>query len=333
MSTEVLSQDEVDALLKGVNGDDDVEAPVESADGVKPYNMAKQERIVRGRMPTMEVINERFARLLRVGLFNFMRKSPEISVGPVKVIKYGEFIRNLVVPTNLNIVQPRPLRGNSLIIFDPTLVFTVVDNMFGGDSRFHTRVEGRDFTATEQRIILRMLAVVLDTYNKAWQPVYPLAMEFVRSEMHTQFAAIATPPEVVITTTFSIELGSAGGEIHVVMPYSTLEPIRDLLYNSTQGDSAEPDKRWMQMLSRQVQHAEVELTALLARQPITLSQVLNMRRGDVIDIDIKPNLTAEVDGVPIFDCRYGVLNGHYAVKVEKIVAITQQDNHPGEQHV
>ena len=333
MSTEVLSQDEVDALLKGVNGDDDVEAPVESADGVKPYNMAKQERIVRGRMPTMEVINERFARLLRVGLFNFMRKSPEISVGPVKVTKYGEFIRNLVVPTNLNIVQPKPLRGNSLIIFDPTLVFTVVDNMFGGDSRFHTRVEGRDFTATEQRIILRMLAVVLDTYNKAWQPVYPLAMEFLRSEMHTQFAAIATPPEVVITTTFSIELGSAGGEIHVVIPYSTLEPIRDLLYNSTQGDSAEPDKRWMQMLSRQVQHAEVELTALLARQPITLSQVLNMRRGDVIDIDIKPNLTAEVDGVPIFDCRYGVLNGHYAVKVEKIVAITQQDNHPGEQHV
>ena len=333
MSTEVLSQDEVDALLKGVNGDDEVEAPVESADGVKPYNMAKQERIVRGRMPTMEVINERFARLLRVGLFNFMRKSPEISVGPVKVTKYGEFIRNLVVPTNLNIVQTKPLRGNSLIIFDPTLVFTVVDNMFGGDSRFHTRVEGRDFTATEQRIISRMLAVVLDNYNRAWQPVYPLAMEFMRSEMHTQFAAIATPPEVVITTTFSIELGSAGGEIHIVMPYSTLEPIRDLLYNSTQGDSAEPDNRWMQMLSRQVQHAEVELTALLARQPITLSQVLNMRRGDVIDIDITPNLTAEVDGVPIFDCRYGVLNGHYAVKVEKIVAITQQDNHPGEQHV
>lgn len=333
MSTEVLSQDEVDALLKGVNGDDEIEAPVESAGGVKPYNMAKQERIVRGRMPTMEVINERFARLLRVGLFNFMRKSPEISVGPVKVTKYGEFIRNLVVPTNLNIVQPKPLRGNSLIIFDPTLVFTVVDNMFGGDSRFHTRAEGRDFTATEQRIIQRMLAVVLETYNQAWQPVYPLAMEFLRSEMHTQFASIAPPPEVVITTTFSIELGAAGGEIHIVIPYSTLEPIRDLLYSSTQGDSAAPDKRWMQMLSRQVQDAEVELSALLARQPITLSQVLNMRRGDVIDIDIKPNLTAEVDGVPIFDCRYGVLNGHYAVKVEKIVAITQQDNHPGEQHV
>ena len=326
MSTDVLSQDEVDALLKGVNGDDEVEAAPKTTEGPRPYNLAKQERIVRGRMPTLEVINERFARLLRVGLFNFMRKSPEISVGPVKVTKYGEFIRNLVVPTNLNIVQTKPLRGNSLMIFDPTLVFTVVDNMFGGDSRFHTRVEGRDFTPTEQRIIQRMLAVVLECYNKAWQPVFPLAMEYLRSEMHTQFATIATPSEIVVTSTFAIELGSAGGEIHVVTPYSTLEPIRDQLYSTTQGDSAEPDNRWMQMLSRQVQHAEVELTAHLARAPITLAQVLGMRRGDVIGMDIKPTLTAEVDGVPIFECRYGVLNGQYAIKVEKIIAVSQKEN-------
>ena len=333
MSTDVLSQDEVDALLKGVNGDDEVEAAPDSTAGPRPYNLAKQERIVRGRMPTLEVINERFARLLRVGLFNFMRKSPEISVGPVKVTKYGEFIRNLVVPTNLNIVQTKPLRGNSLMIFDPTLVFTVVDNMFGGDSRFPTRVEGRDFTPTEHRIIQRMLAVVLECYNKAWQPVFPLAMEFLRSEMHTQFATIATPSEIVVTSTFAVELGSAGGEIHVVTPYSTLEPLRDQLYSSTQGDSAEPDNRWIQMLSRQVQHAEVELTAHLARAPITLAQVLGMRRGDVIGMDIKPTLTAEVDGVPIFECRYGVLNGQYAIKVEKIIAISQKENSLGDTHV
>ncbi len=333
MSTDVLSQDEVDALLKGVNGDDEVEAAPKTTEGPRPYNLAKQERIVRGRMPTLEVINERFARLLRVGLFNFMRKSPEISVGPVKVTKYGEFIRNLVVPTNLNIVQTKPLRGNSLMIFDPTLVFTVVDNMFGGDSRFPNRVEGRDFTPTEHRIIQRMLAVVLECYNKAWQPVFPLAMEFLRSEMHTQFATIATPSEIVVTSTFAVELGSAGGEIHVVTPYSTLEPLRDQLYSSTQGDSAEPDNRWMQMLSRQIQHAEVELTAHLARAPITLAQVLGMRRGDVIGMDIKPTLTAEVDGVPIFECRYGVLNGQYAIKVEKIIAISQKENSLGDTHV
>ena len=333
MSTEVLSQDEVDALLRGVNGEEEIEAPAETQEGVRTYNLATQDRIVRGRMPTLEIINERFARLLRVGLFNFMRKSPEISVGQVKVTKYGEFIRNLVVPTNLNIVQTKPLRGHSLVIFDPTLVFTVVDNMFGGDSRFHTRVEGREFTATEQRIVQRMLDVVLESYNKSWAPVHPLSMHYVRSEMHTQFASIATPSEIVVTTTFAIEFGSAGGEIHVVIPYSTLEPIRDTLYSSTQSENSGLDNRWIQMLTRQVQHAEVELTALLVRAPVTLSQVLNMRKGDVIGMDIKPTLTAEVDGVPIFECRYGVLNGQYAVKVEKILAVSQKENSLGDDNV
>ena len=333
MSNEFLSQDEVDALLKGVNGDEDAATPEEPAGGVRPYNLAKQERIVRGRMPTVEILNERFARYLRIGLFNFMRKSPEISVGPIKVCKYSEFVRNLVVPTNLNIVRPLPLRGNALVIFEPTLVFAVVDNLFGGDSRFHTRVEGREFTATEQRIVQRMLDVVLESYNKSWAPVHPLSMHYVRSEMHTQFASIATPSEIVVTTTFAIEFGSAGGEIHVVIPYSTLEPIRDTLYSSTQSENSGLDNRWMQMLSRQVQHAEVELTALLVRAPVTLSQVLNMRKGDVIGMDIKPTLTAEVDGVPIFECRYGVLNGQYAVKVEKILAVSQKENSLGDDDV
>ena len=333
MSSDVLSQDEVDALLRGVNGDEPAEAPAEPEDGIRPYNLATQERIVRGRMPTLEIINERFARVLRAGLFNFMRKSPEISVGAVHVTKYSEFIRNLVVPTNLNIVQAKPLRGNGLIIFDPTLVFTVVDNMFGGDSRYHARVEGRDFTPTEQRIIARMLEVVLDNYNQAWQPVHPMAFEFVRSEMHTQFANITTPSEVVVTTTFSVEIGTAGGEILVCIPYSTLEPIRDVLYSGSRSEGAEADKRWMRLLTREVQHAEVELTAQLASTSVTLSQVLNLRKGDVVPLDIRPTLTADVDGVPIFECRYGVLNGQYAVKVEKMLALPSPDNPQGEDHV
>src|SRR5512140_3475050 len=170
MSKEFLSQTEVDALLKGVTGEADEVKKEQDPSGVRPYNLATQERIVRGRMPTLEIINERFARLLRIGLFNFMRRSAEIAVGPVKVVKYSEFVRNLVVPTNLNVVQIKPLRGSALFIFDPNLVFLVVDNLFGGDGRFHTRVEGRDFTQTEQRIIQRMLNVVLDAYEKSWNP-------------------------------------------------------------------------------------------------------------------------------------------------------------------
>src|SRR5471032_2978852 len=206
MADNFLSQEEVDALLKGVNGDqDDAQAPEEVA-GVRTYNLATQERIVRGRMPTLEIINERFARLLRVS-------------------KYSEFIRNLVVPTNLNLVHMKPLRGTALMVFDPGLVFLLVDNLFGGDGRFHTRVEGRDFTQTEQRIILRILDIVFEAYTKSWEPVYPVEFEYIRSEMNTQFANIATPNEVVVASTFTVELGSVSGQIHFCMPYSMIEPI------------------------------------------------------------------------------------------------------------
>ena len=211
MADKFLSQDEVDALLKGVDGDDDDQSSSADASEVRPYNLATQERIVRGRMPTLEIINERFARLLRIELFNFLRRSVEVSVGPVKITKYSDFIRNLVVPTNLNLINMHPLRGTALMVFDPTLVFLVVDNMFGGDGRFHTRIEGRDFTQTEQRIIQRILNIVFETYAKSWEPVYPLRFEYIRSEMNTQFANIATPNEVVVEITFNIELGPASG--------------------------------------------------------------------------------------------------------------------------
>lgn len=230
MSSDFLSQEEVDALLRGVTGEsDEPEVEEESSEGVRPYNLGTQERIVRGRMPTMELINERFARYLRIGLFNYMHRNTEVSVGPIRVQKYAEFVRNLVVPTNLNLVTAKPMRGTGLVVFDPNLVFLVVDNMFGGDGRFHTRVEGRDFTPTEQRIIQGMLNVVFTEYAKAWAPVFKLEFEYVRSEMNSQFANIATPSEIVIATTFSLEMGGAQAEMHVCFPYSMLEPIRDLL--------------------------------------------------------------------------------------------------------
>jgi flagellar motor switch protein FliM len=325
MADDILSQDEVDALLKGVTGEVDEEAGAEEASGVKPYNIAKQERIVRGRMPGLEMINERFARLLRIGLFNFIRRTAEISVGPVRVMKYSEFIRNLVVPTNLNLVHMKPLRGTALFIFDPNLVFLVVDNLFGGDGRFHMRVEGRDFTPTEQRIIQNMLNVVFEEMAKCWAPVHPVEFEYVRSEMNTQFANIATPSEVVVVTTFNIELGSGGGDFHVCMPYAMIEPIRDVLYSSMQGERMDVDERWTRLLTKQLQAAEVNLVANLGEAPVNLGQILNMQVGDVISLDIPEAIVAEVDGVPVLECKYGVLNGQYALKVNKILSMPESD--------
>ena len=333
MAGEFLSQDEVDALLRGVTGEKEDKATDEiPEDGIRPYNLAKQERIVRGRMPSLEIIHDRFGRLLRTGLFNFMRRNPEVSVGPVKLVKYSEFLRNIVVPTNLNIVSLKPLRGNALFVFEPRLVFSVIDNLFGGDGRYHTRVEGRDFTLTEQRIIQRMLGVVLDEYAKAWAAVHPMQFEYQRAEMHTQFANIATPSEIVVCATFSIEFGSSGGDLHICFPYASVEPIRDALYSPVQGDQMEPDKRWLRMLSKQIQLADVEMVVNLTETDLLMRDLLTMKVGDVIPVDIAPTIPAYVDGVPIFDCKVGVSNGQYAVRIGKVLATLQADNTIGDDH-
>jgi len=318
MAQDFLSQEEVDALLKGVTGDIDEDKPEETqTGGVKNYDLGRQERIVRGRMPTMELINERFARYLRIGLFNYMHRSVEVSVGPIKVQKYSEFIRNLVVPTNLNLIQAKPLRGTGLIVLDPNLVFLVVDNMFGGDGRFHTRVEGRDFTATEQRIIQGLLNVIFEEYQKAWQPVFSLQFEYIRSEMNTQFANIATPSEVVIAITFSLEFSGNTSELHICLPYSMVEPIRDVLYSAMHSEQASSDSRWTSMLTRQLQQAEVELVSTLGKTSITLGELMSLKVGDVIPLAIEETIQAAVDGVPVAKARYGIQNGQYALKIEK----------------
>ncbi len=333
MTADFLSQDEVDALLKGVTGEaDEPEQEEESDGGVRAYNLGTQERIVRGRMPTLELINERFARYLRIGLFNYMHRNTEISVGPIRVQKYSEFIRNLVVPTNLNLVSAKPLRGTSLFVFDPNLVFLVVDNMFGSDGRFHTRVEGRDFTPTEQRIIQGLLNVVFTEYIRSWKPVYAISFEYIRSEMNSQFANIATPSEIVISTTFSLEFGGSAADMHICFPYSMIEPIRDLLYSSMQSDQLSSDKRWIIMLRKQLKDAEVEIAAELGTSSITLGQILKLKVGDVIPINIPEHIVAHVDDIPLMECHYGQQGGQYALKIERFLSSESMEPAMGEQH-
>ena len=320
MSQQILSQDEVDALLQGITGESQkIEHDEVSTEGIREYDISSQERIVRGRMPTMEIINERFARNIRVGLFNFIRKSPEISIGGIKVQKYSAFLREIVVPTNFNIVSVRPLRGSGLIVCDPTLVFAVIDALFGGDGKFHTRIEGRDFSPTEQRIISRLVNVITDEYKKAWVGIYPLEMEYQRSEMQPQFANIATPAEIVVATSFTLEIGDTTGTIHFCIPYSTLEPIRDVLYSTIQGDSNEPDRRWVNLMKEQIKSAEVELVAELAHAPATVEQLLSFKPGDFIELDLQPGIEVKVSGVPVLACHYGTSNGKYALKVDQLL--------------
>ena len=324
MNQQILSQDEVDALLQGITGESQkLEQDDAPAAGVRSYDLSSQERIVRGRMPTMEVINERFARNIRIGLFNLIRKSPEVSIGGIKVQKFSAFLREIVVPTNFNIMSVKPLRGSCLIVCDPSLVFAVIDSLFGGIGKFHTRIEGRDFSPTELRVIYRLVETIVAEYKKAWVGIYPVELEYQRSEMQPQFANIATPSEIVVSTNFTLEIGETSGSVHFCIPYSTLEPIRDVLYSTIQGDSAEPDRRWVNLLKQQIQSAEVDLVAELAHAGATVEQLLAFKPGDFIELDLNPMIQAKVDGVPVFDCHYGTSNNRFSIKIDKLLTSNQ----------
>jgi flagellar motor switch protein FliM len=319
MSDEILSQDEVDALLKGVTGDEDIPEEVPLQTGIQPYNLAKQERIVRGRMPALEIINERFARAFRMSMYSFTRRGHEVSTGAIKVQKYAEFLRNLVVPTNINICTAKPLHGSCLIIFDPSLIFLTVDSLFGGDGRFHTRIEGREFTATEIKIIHRMLDMVFKDYGNSWKTLKKLHFETVRSEINPQFANIATPTEVVVSTSFNIEMGSASGAVHICMPYTMIEPVRDQLMSTLHGETLETDARWHRTLRAQLESSSIELVAPLAKKMISVEELIAFESGDIIPIEIEETIQATVDGLPVIEASYGTHRNRYSLKVKKVI--------------
>ena len=319
MNQQILSQDEVDALLQGITGESQkLETEEVKHEAIRDYNVGGQERIVRGRMPTMEIVGERFARNIRLGMFNFIRKSPEVSIGGTKVIKYSAFLREIVVPTNFNIVQIKPLRGSGLIVCDPSLVFAVIDALYGGNGKYHTRIEGRDFSPTEMRVIQRLVDCIVTEYGKAWQGIYPLELEYQRSEMQPQFCTVASPSEVVVASSFTLEVGETSGTVHICLPYSTLEPIRDVLYSAMQGEG-EPDRRWINLLRSQLQSADLPVVAELATARATVEQLLSFKPGDFIELDLQPMIQAKVDGVPVFDCSYGTSNGRNAIKIDRLL--------------
>lgn len=324
MAENILSQEEVDALLRGVAEEPAGTGEGKGAGAVRTYDIGRQDRIVPGHLPALEMINERFAGSFRLGLIDLIRRPAKISAGPVSIVKYGEFTHNLTTPSHLNLVRMAPLRGTALFAFDPNLVFLVVDNLFGGDGRYPMHAEGHVFTLAEQRIIRKMLGIALAEYAQAWAPVHQIKPEYVRAETNSQFANIALPTEMTIVTTFNIELGSAGGDFHICLPYSMIEPIRDRLAGASECDRATADVSWATEMRAQVQDAEVELVANLGLAVITLRQILDLKSGDVISLDLPEAVVAEVDGVPLFKCQYGQKNGQLALKVAQVLQGREQ---------
>jgi flagellar motor switch protein FliM len=326
MSNEFLSQDEVDALLKGVGSEEENVAISDGPGAVRPYDLTSNDRVIHGKMPAIDLVNERFCRLLRTGLLTFMGRAPEIAVAPVRAITYADFTSQLLQPLSLNVVQVKPLRGHALFVFDSSLVYLVVDNLFGGTGRFEAPTEGRQITATEHRIIERLLYIAFDEYQKAWKDLHPLSFELLRSESSLQFAGVAEEADTVVVSSFTMTLGAVSGTLHVCMPYTMLEPIRALIHGSgTKTEIVEPDRRWLRVLSKQVQTAEVDLVTDLVNVAVTVRQLMTMSVGDILSVEMPQLVTAQVDGVPIFDCRYGALNGQYAIRIESVLTPERED--------
>ena len=318
---DLLSQDEIDALLHGVDGgdietEDSADTPSGEATG---YDFNSQDRIIRGRMPTLEMVNERFARYFRISLFNFLRRSSEISISGIQMLKFSEYVHSLFVPTNLNIVKIKPLRGSALFVFDPSLVFSIVDTYFGGSGRFHNKVEGREFTATEMRVIGIVLEMVFKDLKKAWEPVLDLVFEYTNSEVNPQFANIVSPTEIMVVSTIHLELEGGGGDIQFSLPYSMLEPIRELLDAGIQSDRGDTDERWKETLRSDIKTAQIDLTGVLVKKEMNLSEVIGFKEGDILPLKLPEKVIIESNEMPLFRGKLGESNGHFAIKLQEKV--------------
>lgn len=318
---DLLSQEEIDALLHGVDeGKIETGADQPFPEGeIRPYDFSSQDRIVRGRMPTLDMINERFSRYFRISLFNLLRRTAEVSIAGTQVLKFSEFIHNQFVPTNLNLIRLKPLRGRALIVMDPTLVFTAVDNYFGGSGRFYNKVEGREFTPMEIRLIRILLDLAFKDLREAWRPVMDIQPEYIHSEVNPQFANIVSPSDIVINSTVHIELEGGGGDLHITLPYAMIEPIRDLL-DSIQSDRGDIDERWRKALHYEVMESQVEVYAILLEKEMTVAQMLDLRPGDILPVELPDQVTLYSEEIPLFRGRVGIANGNFAIKIEEKVA-------------
>ena len=314
---ELLSKDEIDVLLNGVDeGQVLTEAPPEPKQNrdTEVYDFTRQDHIVRGRLPTLEMINERFVRHTKLSLFNLLRETVEVTACSIESVKFSEYMQTFAMPTSLNMVKIRPLRGTALFVLHAELVVRLVDKFFGGGNR-EVNVAEREFTSTELRIIRKVLDQSFIDMKEAWKTVMPVDFDFVGSESNPAMANIINPSEVIVLSTFDITIGEVTGKFQIAIPYSMLEPVRETLDAGVQADIEDTDERWGQALKKDILYAHVPINCKIAERKITLREILNFKAGDVIPINMPDTHTLSVNGIPIFETRLGTSNQHLALKI------------------
>ena len=314
---EILSQDEVNALLRGISSGSIETEKQEEAGGIRAYDLTSQDRIVRGRMPTLEIINERFARLLRNDLTSALRKVAEITATSVDMQKFGEFLKNIPLPTSLTIFKMPPLRGFGIFVLDARLVYNLIDIFFGGTTDLHVKIEGRDFSPIENKLIKKITDMAFNAMKAAWTPVSPVDIEFQRSEINPQFATIVTPTEVVIINRFEVDIEGAVSKFMICIPYSMVEPIKEKLYSGFQSEQLEIDQRWIERFKERLKESELDIKVKIGTTNISAHDFLKIKKGDVIVLDkrIEEPLVVEIENLPKFIGYPGKINNQVAVKL------------------
>jgi flagellar motor switch protein FliM len=323
---QILSQDEVDALLQGVSGGEidtsggNDEEEASGVGGIQAYDLTSQERIIRGRMPTLEIIHQRFSRTFRSAISSMLRRVVEVSLVSTDMIKFGEFLKTLPVPTSLHIFKMEPLRGFALVVLETKLVFALVDVLFGGSARTNVKAEGRDFTSIETYIIKRIVVKLLEDLHTAWRPVHELNIEYSRSEVNPQFAGIVPPSDLVVVVTFEMQIEEQQGNLSLCIPYSMIEPIRGKLHAGFQSDRLEVDHAWLDRLQERIMGAEVSLVSMLGKSMINAGDLMRLQVGDIIPLETGEDeeLDIMVEGISKFKGRPGVIRGQTALEVSSL---------------
>ncbi len=288
-------------------------------------DLLNQDRVARSRMPTMEVLNDRFARAFRGSLFNYLRVNADIIPTSAQMTKYGDFIGKIALPSYFVMVSMTPLRGSMLFILDPYLCYAVIEAFFGGNGKLEPKLEGRDFSVIEQRVFNQIIDHAIADFTSAWDPIVKLQMKVTRSDVKAQFVGIAASPEVVVASSFEIEMERWRGKFFVCFPYHSVEPFREQLISGVAADQTEMDATWKTALHKDIQDACVEATVLLAARNITFGEASKLQAGDIIPFD-KPDIaTLFVEDIPIGDGRYGVSNRKYALCITQYRSPDEED--------
>jgi flagellar motor switch protein FliM len=318
---QVLSQEEINSLLRGLSEGSLEEDSIEQQQqqNVKKFDLANQERIIRGRMPTMELIHDRFARQFRTHLAKFLGRTCFANVGAIEMVKFGLFMKKLPLPSSLHIVRMPPLSGYALIVVSAPLVFGVIDGLFGGSGQGRVKIEGREYTPIESRLIGKVVMMALEVLKDAWAPIHSVDFVYVRSEFNPLAIAIVPPTDVVIIVTIEVELEQESTTLTICMPYSTLEPLRGKLATGFQSTRLEVDSGAMKRMETSIKQTMCSMSVQLARGAIKTSDFLKLGVGDTITLDTNPTDEARImiEGAPKFYGYVGSYRGNRAVRITR----------------